>query len=442
MVTAGAVAAAVLLIPLHAEAAKGPARANDFNGDGRRDVAVGVPEGAVPGKPGTGLVTVAYGGSKKRQAVRQIDLTFPASQEGLGGVGFGEDLASADFDRDGYADLAIGQEGAVNIVFGSAKGLTRKAVQLRLGNVAGAYRNVAVGDFDRNGRTELVATEGESYWIFDNVGRNAVAGKHVIPPRDPNYAYGDDGPPAAMQLYPVVGDFTGDKRADLILLRGINNEGEVYQSMLATKGSATGLTAPVNHAYKGGLEAVAGDVNGDGRADLIAGDANWSGTAYHAKVSVYLSRGSGFGKPKTFDPGTKGGRTVVSPEVSLTVGDLNRDGRADVVVGDKYEGPRAGGLVSVYYGTRKGLNTRASALISENTRGVPGTAKTGDAFGSEVSLTDLTGDGRPELVVGAPGETLVYVFRNINGKISTSSVRTLTPRSFGITSLTFGEYLL
>ena len=109
--------------------------AGDFNGDSRADLAIGS-HGKNLGGVDRGAVTVMYGTAAGLSAVGR---DYFRQNIGLLGVEkdsdyFGQALAAGDFDKDGYADLAIGvpgddysgvaSSGAVSVVYGSAGGLT------------------------------------------------------------------------------------------------------------------------------------------------------------------------------------------------------------------------------------------------------------------------------------------------------------------------------
>ncbi|MEV6183930.1 FG-GAP-like repeat-containing protein, partial [Streptomyces sp. NPDC052015] len=129
-----------LSLPTPASAA--PATyADDFNGDGYRDLVVGAPDATVSGKESAGAVVVLYGsasgpGTTKKLLISQNATGVEGAAEA--GDGFGSSVASADLDADGYADLLVGApyedvtgaktRGSVTVLWGGAQGLKGSAV--------------------------------------------------------------------------------------------------------------------------------------------------------------------------------------------------------------------------------------------------------------------------------------------------------------------------
>ncbi|MFC8226511.1 FG-GAP repeat protein [Streptomyces sp. NPDC057287] len=145
-----------------------------------------------------------------------------------------------------------------------------------------------------------------------------------------------------------------------------------------------------------------GNYDGDGYADLVVTGRSpeEDGRGWSA---VYMG---GAGGP-AYTRDLAGGTATAS-------GDINDDGYDDLVYGrpdrpeDENE-PLTGGIIGVYLGTAEGmadvddLGTPAQ-VWTQDTVGVPGTAELGDGFGADVSLADIDGDGYADVAVGVPGE--------------------------------------
>ncbi len=116
-------------------------------------------------------------------------------------------------------------------------------------------------------------------------------------------------------------------------------------------------------------------------------------------------------------------------------GDVNGDGFAEVAVGEPGNA-KGRGSVHVFYGQRSGLVTNATGsarndhYLTQDTRGVPGKAETGDAFGTSTLLADFNGDGCADLAVGSPGENdgtgWVQVFFGSPTGLKTSGTQSFT----------------
>jgi hypothetical protein len=101
------------VVPASPAAAVTTARANHFNGDGYRDLAAGDPDARVGSLDQAGQAKVIFGSRsgldpKRAQTISQNSAGIPGAAEKQDS--FGSGLVSADFDADGYADLAIAAE--------------------------------------------------------------------------------------------------------------------------------------------------------------------------------------------------------------------------------------------------------------------------------------------------------------------------------------------
>jgi hypothetical protein len=94
---------------------------------------------------------------------------------------------------------------------------------------------------------------------------------------------------------------------------------------------------------------------------------------------------------------------------ALAAGDINKDGRADLVVGVPGESVGAvatAGIVQVLFGSTGGVVTTGNQAFTQNSAGVPDTAEANDKFGTALAVGDLTGDGFADVAIGSPGESV------------------------------------
>ena len=392
--------------------ARTAAMPSDFNGDGYADLAIGVTGEQVGSARDAGAVNVLYGSRRGVTAVGD-DLWTQASPgvkgkaEGCSrrdcedlGDEFGFDVASGDFDRDGRADLAIGvprdraggvpDAGAVNVLYGSRRGLTARGDQrwsrANLPGVPSAGDGfggaLAAGDFD-----------GDGYWDLA-IGETGQEGRQGV------------SRPGRVQ----------------VLYGGPDGLGSAGTATLARSMTGTG-----DVAYQGfGVALAAGDLDGDGRADLAVGAPDNSCMSSDCvttggDVSVFYGTADGLGaiRAERWSQDSPGildeAETDDHLGAALAIGDFDADGFDDLAAGAFYEwlGPcvfpydpcHAGqGAVSVIYGSTDGLTAEGNQLWHQGVAGVPGTPEFLDLCGDALAAGDFNGDGADELAIGVPGE--------------------------------------
>jgi hypothetical protein len=145
-----------------------------------------------------------------------------------------------------------------------------------------------------------------------------------------------------------VGDVNADGYADVVV--GGTDTDAVFVYLGSAGGPLTSplmLMAPVSRAYYGSVLAAAGDVNGDGFADLLVGAPGMdNGTAY-----LYAGEASGVSGVPQVLTWTGSPQLNEFGAVMAGAGDTNGDGYADVLVGN------GAGATSLYLGGSAGLST-------------------------------------------------------------------------------------
>ncbi|WSW80494.1 N-acetylmuramoyl-L-alanine amidase [Streptomyces sp. NBC_00996] len=401
-----------------ASAGAGSAMATaDFNRDGINDLVAGVPrEGSSSGE-----AVVVPGGTDGPVAAGEIKLTqsspgVPGSSES--GDSFGASTAWGDANGDGYADLAIGapgeddtsghaDRGAVTVLYGP--GLNSGYIYGTSGvTMSGAHLGAAVtvGDFNADGKADVFSagTGNSGSWNAHLTGGATQYGK--LTSATGSVAY----------LDAATGDFNRDGYADVALnYRDQSGTGRVTWF----KGTSSGLVKVSVLSVKGGRSIAAGDVNGNGYDDIVIGQPYTAESGAHAGGQVTMVPGTSTGFTttgmKTIHQDTSGvpGAAEAGDAMgaSVSVGDFNDDGYADVLAGLPGEDiTRSGtnqsnaGMTELLRGSSSGLTGSGAKAISQDTSGVPGATEPDDKFGSAVVLQDLSGWGRADFAIGAEGE--------------------------------------
>jgi len=94
---------------------------------------------------------------------------------------------------------------------------------------------------------------------------------------------------------------------------------------------------------------------------------------------------------------------------AVTAGDFDGDGYDDLAIGAPFDSVGSivdSGYMTVLYGGSGGLSSSGSSGFSQSSSGIPGNAEEDDVFSASLAAGDFDGDGRDDLMVGAPQEGL------------------------------------
>ena len=392
--------------------------AGDVNGDGYDDIMVSAPRLHNPA--GASYAGAVYGfyGSAAGLADTPDWTVYGDQAEGS----FGGSISGAgDVNNDGYDDVIVGMhyydgstasQGAIFLYRGSASGLSLSFNQKIDGvsnsffgySVAGAgdvngdgYDDVIVGAFAhyRGGLSQV--QEGLAYVYHGSDTGIAVSPDWIGEGQQQQAQYG--------RSVAGAGDVNGDGFDEVIVGahqfdNGESNEGRVF----VHHGSDTGLsvtenwTAELNQANAnfGVSVSGAGDVNGDGYDDVIAGAEYYDNDFQSAGIAcTYLGSDSGLSNTPDWCVEGQAEDTRLGNSVAAA-GDVNGDGYGDVIVGAHYydNGIRNEGGAFIFWGSDSGLPN------------VPNWSTESDGldarYGHSVSTAgDINNDGRADVIVGA-----------------------------------------
>jgi peptidoglycan/xylan/chitin deacetylase (PgdA/CDA1 family) len=238
---------------------------------------------------------------------------------------------------------------------------------------AGGVR-VASGDLDADGVDEVVTSAGFSG------GPHVRAFAESGSPLGPGFLAYDPGFAGGVDV--AVADLDGDGTAEIITAAGPGGGPHVKAfSFVPRTGAVAARTGFMAYSprFAGGVQVTAGDLDGDGRAEIITG----AGPNGGPHVRIFRGDGTPLGEGfMAYDPAFRGG-------VDVAAADLDGDGRVEIITS---AGPGGGPHVRTFaFSVPGGAVPRASFFAYD----------AGFAGGVRTAAGNVVGDGRAEIVTGA-----------------------------------------
>ena len=455
------------------------AAAGDFNGDGRGDLVVGAPGAGRGGIIAAGAAFVIYG----QPGFTSVDVANLGTRgiriDGMSaGDRLGQSVSTAgDVNGDGRADVIVGapgfdaatdrvDTGAAYVIYGQVAGgnVDLGALGARGVRVDGATADdqlggsvTSVGDTNGDGRGDLLVGAAGA----DRRGRTESGAAFLILGQQTPTNLDLQNAPAARAVamdgaasedttgtsVAGAGDVNADGRQDMLIGANLADRpgampaatGEDAGAAYVVFGAATPANVDLNATdtasirINGSLASDSagfavtgvGDVNGDGRADVAVGAPGVDlqlGADSGATYVVY-GRAGAAGAAHSVDLGALGGEglTIEAGRAddrggsALSAGDLNRDGRVDLLVGApnaKNNNRSRSGSGYLLFGQQPWVATN----LATNTQQMRlDGAAASDEAATAMAAADVDGDGTLDLAVGTPGA-------DQNGRLSSGSV--------------------
>jgi hypothetical protein len=347
-------------------------------------------------------------------------------------------IVKGDFDNDGRLDLAVSNDlaatpDAVSLLRGSGPGRFDPPLVTGTGAGTSVAARMAAGDFDGDGKLDVVTANNGSNNVSILPGTGGAFGSPIV--------LGGGSGPAGV----AVGDFNNDGKLDFAVSN--NTGGDIW--VYSKTGPGFSFSVPSVHPVGAGLTSLAtGDLNGDGLLDLVAG----LGSPSPNRVAVLLGQvAGGFGGATLYPV------SGTLPK-GIVVADLNNDGFLDVATtnwssnsASIFQGNGAGALAEVFVA---GVGTRPEMIVAEdfnddgtldlataNSQGggtvtvlvAAGTFSYGattypsapGAFG--IAAADFTGDGQIDLVTTNASGDMVLLFVGTGAGAFTAARSVFTP---------------
>ena len=309
-------------------------------------------------------------------------------------------VATGDLNGDGKRDLVVANQGSNTVSVylnttpkGAATPTFAPVGTFATGNSPDA---VALGDFTGDGKLDIATANFTSNTV--SVLLNETPAGSNVPVFAAHVDFATDTFPAGI----AVADFNGDGKPDIVVTDSRSASVSVLLNTTPT-GATTLSFAPKVDFGVGSFPygVVVGDINGDGKPDIVTANEN----SYN--VSVLLNTTPKGATTPSFAPQQNFATAVAGP-VSVAIGDLNGDGKPDLVA--------IGSYVSILLNTTPTGSSTASFTPHLD-------ITTGSQGAKSAVIADLNGDGLPDIAVTNPFYSRVTILLNQTAQIPHAQFR-------------------
>ena len=365
----------------------------DVNNDGKLDIA-----------------TISSNGSSVYVLLGSGDGTFNNGSQFSTGGSYTSSVSLGDLDRDGNLDIVVThyfQTTTVSVLRGNGNGTFKAVTSVPVGFT---QQDESLGDVNGDGILDIITAN------YGNDKTSVLLGNgNGTFKASQTFTTGANSGPMSI----VLGDVDGDGRLDILTANRKSNNISVIMN---TGGTASTVTFSAQQTFAAGINSnnlSLGDMNADGKLDVVVLNSNLSATS--KSTSVLFGNGDGtFQAQQTYDLG--------GIPLSIDLGDMNNDGRLDIVTSNR-------GTVQSYASVQfNSLAFTGQTVTVQNTLPAPTVTNVNPASGSTLGGTNITITGTS--FTGATGVTIGGVAATNVTVVNATTITATTPaRTAGTASV-------